>query len=92
MEEDLPVNEKAGLTVPLQSHNELTPKLKQKNICDVNADVDADIAVIATLFLNFHTGQLIWLVGCFGFNGPLRQYFSLYRAISQREGEREKKR
>ena len=21
-----------------------------------------------------------WLVGCFGLNGPLRQYFSLYRA------------
>ena len=33
-----------------------------------------------------------WLVGCFGFNGPLRQYFSLYRAISQREGERGEKR
>ena len=31
---------------------------------------------------------LKWLVGCFGFNGPLRQYFSLYRAVSQREGER----
>ena len=29
-----------------------------------------------------------WLVGCFGFNGPLRQYFSLYRAVSQREGAR----
>ena len=29
-----------------------------------------------------------WLVGCFGFSGPLRQYFSLYRAVSQREGER----
>ena len=29
-----------------------------------------------------------WLVGCFGFNGPLRQYFSLYRAVSQRVGER----
>ena len=29
-----------------------------------------------------------WLVGCFGINGPLRQYFSLYRAVSQREGER----
>ena len=27
-------------------------------------------------------------VGCFGFNGPLRQYFSLHRAVSQREGER----
>ena len=27
-------------------------------------------------------------VGCFGFNGPLRQYFSLYRAVSQRDGER----
>ena len=25
-----------------------------------------------------------WLVGCFGLNGPLRQYFSLYRAVSQR--------
>ena len=30
-----------------------------------------------------------WLVGCFGFSGPLRQYFSLYRAVSQRE-ERKK--
>ena len=35
--------------------------------------------------------SLIWLVGCFGFNGPLRQYFSLYRAVSQREGERGEK-
>ena len=43
-----------------------------------------------------------WLVGCFGlklvgwlvglgFNGLLRQYFSLYRAVSQRKGERGKK-
>ena len=38
------------------------------------------------------TGQeCSWLVGCFGFNGPLRQYFSLYRAVSQREGERGEK-
>ena len=36
--------------------------------------------------------EMIWLVGCFGFNGPLRQYFSLYRAVSQREGERGEKR
>ena len=28
------------------------------------------------------------LVGCFGFNDPLRQYFSLYRVVSQREEER----
>ena len=34
---------------------------------------------------------LIWLVGCFGLNGPLRQYFSLYRAVSQRQGERKEK-
>ena len=33
-----------------------------------------------------------WLVGCLGFNGPLRHYFSLYRAVSQREGERGEKR
>ena len=32
-----------------------------------------------------------WLVGCFGLNGPLRQYFSLYRAVSQRGGERKEK-
>ena len=29
-----------------------------------------------------------WLVGCFGFNGPLRQYFSLYRAVSQKRGRK----
>ena len=33
-----------------------------------------------------------WLVGCFGFNGLLRQYFSQYRAVSQREGEKGEKR
>ena len=26
--------------------------------------------------------------GCFGLNDPLRQYFSLYRAVTQREGDR----
>ena len=32
-----------------------------------------------------------WLVGSlFWFNGSLKQYFSLYRAVFQREGEREK--
>ena len=35
------------------------------------------------------TLRIGWLVD-FGFNGPLRQYFSLYRAVSQREGERGK--
>ena len=51
-------------------------------------------------WVNFQPGRLTnldysrvgWLVGCFGFNGPLRQYFSLYRAVSQREGERCEKR
>ena len=45
---------------------------------------------ITTTFLHYVIISLfsIWLVGCFGFNGPLRQYFSLYRAVSQREGER----
>ena len=31
------------------------------------------------------------MVGCFGFSGPLRQYFSLYQAVSRREGEREER-
>ena len=30
------------------------------------------------------TNRVGWLVGCFGFNGPLRQYFSLYRAVTNR--------
>ena len=30
--------------------------------------------------------KTLLMVGCFGFNGPLRQCFSLYRAVSQREG------
>ena len=41
--------------------------------------------------LNTHNSKRAYhLVGCFGLNGPLRQYFSLYRAVSQREGERKK--
>ena len=34
--------------------------------------------------------EISWLVGCFGFNGPLRQYFSLYLAVSLR-GEKEER-
>ena len=45
----------------------------------------------APSFVTFHDPLRCWLVGCFGFNGPLRQYFSLYRAVSQRKGKREKK-
>ena len=29
--------------------------------------------------------------GWLGFNGPLRQYYSLYRVVSQRDGERDEK-
>ena len=35
--------------------------------------------VVWTLF-----SLVSWLVGCFGLNGPLRQYFRLYRAVTQR--------
>ena len=39
----------------------------------------------------YKIGWLVgWLVG-FEFMGPLRQYFSLYRAVSQREEEKGKK-
>ena len=41
------------------------------------------------LVKNSNPVNICWLVGCFGLNGPLRQYFSLYRAVSQKEGERE---
>ena len=39
----------------------------------------------------YFSSRIDWLVGCLGLNGPLRQYFSLYRAVSQREGERKEK-
>ena len=32
-----------------------------------------------------------YLVGCFGFNGTLRQCFSLHQVVSQTEGERREK-
>ena len=48
-----------------------------------------DHKCVATLSFIIIINPLVgWLVGCFGFNGPLRQYFSLYRVVSQREGER----
>ena len=34
---------------------------------------------------------LIWLAGYFGFNGPLRQNFSLYWAVSQRGRKKREK-
>ena len=35
--------------------------------------------------------RFLGLAGWLGFTGPLRQYFSLYQAVSQREGERREK-
>ena len=43
-------------------------------------------------YLLIRTGSVrFWLV-VLGLNGPLIQYFSLFRAVSQREGERKEKR
>ena len=49
------------------------------------------IFFVSSIILFSFSLSLGLLVGCFGFNGPLRQYFSLYRAVSQREGERGEK-
>ena len=58
--------------------------------------------VVVRRLCTFYTMFLMFLMGVrvphppsiphgwFGLNGPLRQYFSLYRAVSQREGERGK--
>ena len=46
-------------------------------------------ALLFLLFGDFSLDKVLCLlVGSFGFNGPLRQYFSLYRTVSQREGEK----
>ena len=36
-------------------------------------------------------GRLSELVVCFGFSGPLRQYFSLYRAVDQEEERKDRR-
>ena len=49
-----------------------------------------DFTSFSTVFKLYQDDGL-GLVGCFGFKGPLIQYFSLYGAVSQREGERREK-
>ena len=46
-----------------------------RNVHTVSQQHDLSLIFTWHRFLNVQ-----WLVGCFGFNGPLRQYFSLYRA------------
>ena len=36
---------------------------------------------------SFFSELVDWLVVCFSFNSPLRQYFSLYRTVSQGEDD-----
>ena len=43
------------------------------------------------IFVSQILGTFLICSNCFGLNGPLRQYFSLYRAVSQRERERREK-
>ena len=66
---------------------------RRMNQMDISGNVVTQSEFLPTLKVigalgSFYVG---WLVGCIGFNGPLRQYFSLYRAVSQREGERGEK-
>ena len=50
------------------------------------------VSFMASFVLSFFPQDVLdGLVGCLGLSGPLRQYFSLYRAVSQREGERKNK-
>ena len=48
-------------------------------VMPIETDIEFDV---------LYSSRSDWLVGCFGLDGPLRQYFSLYQAVSQREGER----
>ena len=50
--------------------------LRHRFLCDGQGAVRQDI---------LYADRSCVLVGCFGLNGPLWQYFSLYRAASQRE-------
>ena len=53
--------------------------------------IPSKICQLSSYFKTHPAALKNWLVVVFGLNGPLRQYFSLYRAVSQREGERKLK-
>ena len=59
-------------------------KAKKKCVCARERERESNLVL---KIYRQCTGKLYRLVGCFALNGPLRQYFSLYRAVSQREGE-----
>ena len=81
-----------------------SPNLYCPNLCDA-AIVTSVCSAYTIVLLRISTSMYIYFINiyvspsyllnccccCFGFNGPLRQYFSLYRAVSQREGERGEK-
>ena len=66
------------------------PSLKKYGITYFKGHKIIKCFPFAFKFLYLYT-EVGWLVGCFGFNGPLRQYFSLYWVVSQREGKREER-
>ena len=43
------------------------------------------VHIVQTLIIRRILQRRIWLVDCFGFNGPLIQYFSLYNGPSPKE-------
>ena len=66
---------------PKQPTNQLSILMKEK--------CKNKILIFFTFCMEFSAFKgTSWLVDCFVLNGPLRQYFSLYRAVSRREGER----
>ena len=71
-----------------KAHNDPMLTLDGTHIPVVEENKFLGIVFDRKLVYSSHQIATSWLVGCFGFNGPLRQYFSLYRAVSQREGER----
>ena len=61
---------------------------------DMPTDMDTFATMLGNIIQDLDWDRILedalyWidLVGCFWFNGPLRQYFSLYRAVSK-EGDR----
>ena len=45
-------------------------------------------AAVSLAFQQKECPGVSWMIGCFGSHGSLRHYFSLFRAVSQRKGER----
>ena len=77
-----------------KDHEKMCPKQVEqfRHLLVCNFMRKNQIRIFIRFRLNCSSGFRDRVVGCFVFNGPSRQYFSLYRAVSQKRGRKRRER